>query len=71
MPAPPEPPGEPEAPDVARFLGGPWDGDLGRYYGLHAYPTDATPGGRYVFHEVADDGAVVYVFEHGPRVEDL
>ena len=50
--------------ESARFVGGPWHGDAGRYYGFHAYPADGTPGGRYVFLDLADDGSAVYVFEH-------
>jgi hypothetical protein len=44
------------------FFGGPWDGEIGRYLGLHAYQSIAATGGRYVFLDRDCDGSVVYVF---------
>ena len=50
---------------LVRFVGGPWDGDAARYYGLADHPDVVTSGGCHGFHGTDPDGNVVYVFRHG------
>jgi hypothetical protein len=50
-----------------RFVGGPWDGDAARYYGLDGTADVVAGDGRYRFAGSDADGGVVYVFHHGGR----
>ena len=45
------------------FVGGPWSGKRGRYYGIEGFPDMHAGDGRYVFADVDDDGDVVYYFD--------
>jgi hypothetical protein len=46
-------------------VGGPWDGNAGRYYGLFEYPDMVTPGGRYRLERADNERReVTYVFHH-------
>jgi hypothetical protein len=47
------------------FVGGPWDGKCGRYYGLEGFPEMPVANGRYVFADVDDDGDVIYYYFGG------
>jgi hypothetical protein len=57
--------GEDPVRETVRFVGGPWDGDAGRYYGLFEYPDMVTPGGRYRLERADHERReVTYVFHH-------
>jgi hypothetical protein len=52
---------------LVRFVGGPWDGDAARYYGLDDHADVVAGDGRYRYAGADDAGEVVYVFHHGRR----
>ena len=50
-----------------RFVGGPWDGDSGRYYGVDGHGDVPVSAGRYAFAHVDETGDVVYAYRASRR----
>ena len=51
--------------ETVTFVGGPWDGRVGRYVDVGGHADMAAPGGRYRFEQVNRERAeTLYVFRH-------
>jgi hypothetical protein len=55
--------------ETVRFVGGPWDGDAGSYFGFREHVEMPVPGGRYVFDHDGVTGDARYVFRGQPADE--